>query len=133
MSMIRILVAVVLLVWKRIRGPSTVHEMKHTQQHLGSLTGVSIRGYEVAIYCQRKEYHVVYEKWYIPNNIRRAYNVFSVVSNDAPKALRKACELDVDLPELSHRWNFETEIRRAQVHAYLDMLEKRMAKIEVTT
>jgi hypothetical protein len=132
MRIVKTLFGVVLLLFERLRGSKTVSEIKRPDNSLGSLKGFAVRGYELAIYCQRKEYHVKYDRWYIPDRIEVTYNVFSVVSNDAPKALRKACELDVDLPALVHNWNFDNEIRRAQVHAYLDLLEKRMTKIDAT-
>lgn len=126
----RLLVAVVLSLFERLRGPKTVYEIKRPQNTLGSLKGFAVRGYEIVIYCQRKEYHVKYDRWYIPDRIEATYNVFSTVTSDAPQALRDACELDVELPALIHDWNFNNVIRRAQVHAYLDLLEARMNKNE---
>lgn len=131
MGNLKTFAAIILLLFERCRGPKTVYEIKRIDNELGSLKGFSLRGYEVAIYCQRKEYHIVYQRWYIPNRTRMTYNVFSVVSADAPISLKKACELDVDLPSLINNWHFDNEIRRAQVHAYLDLLEKRMRKYEI--
>lgn len=130
MRFVKSVLGVVLLLFERLRGPKSVYEIKQADNEMGSLKGFTVRGYALAIYCQRKEYHVVYDRWYVLNRVETTYNVFAVVSNDAPKALKKACELDVDLPALVSNWNFDNEIRRAQVHAYLDLLEKRMTKIE---
>lgn len=129
MRTIRLLVAVVLLCLERIKGPKKVYEIKRPANAMGCLKGFTVRGYELAIYCQRKEYHVKYDRWYIPNRITVTYNVFSRVTNDAPKALQKACELDVDLPALVHNWNFDNEVRHAQIDAYLDLLEARMKQM----
>lgn len=123
---------VVLFLFERARGPKTVTELKRAGNEMGSLKGFAIRGYEIAIYCQRKEYHIRYDRWWIPDRVEVTYNVFSVVSSEAPKALRQACERDVDLPALIHNWNFDNEIRRAQVNAYLDLLEKRLTKNEAS-
>lgn len=133
MRLLQLLVGVVLLLFERWRGPKTVYEIKRPDNSLGCLKGFTVRGYELAIYCQRKEYHVKYDRWYIPNRVRVTYNVFSVVTNDAPVALRKACELDVDLPALIHNWHFDNEVRRSQVHAYLDLLEARIKATELAT
>jgi len=130
MGTLKNLVGAYLWLLERIRGTKSVVEVKRTSNELGSLKGFAIRGFEVAIYCQRKEYSIRYDRWYIRDRTRMTYNVFSVVSNDAPKALRIACELDVDLPALVSNWNFDNEIRRTQVHAYLDLLEKRMLQHE---
>lgn len=132
MRYLKWLFAVALFFYERWRGPKTVHEIRQPDDALGSLKGFAVRGYEIIIYCQRKEYKVKYERWYVPNRQYRTYQVFSVVTNDAPKALKRACELDVDLPALISNWSFDNEIRRAQVMAYLDLLEKRMTKIETT-
>lgn len=126
MSGLRIFVGVVLLLFERLRGPKTVYEIKRPSNSLGSLKGFTVCGYDIAIYCQRKEYHVKYDRWYVPDRVEVSYQVFSVTSRDAPKALQEACALDVELPALIHHWNFDNVIRRAQVHAYLDMLEARM-------
>ena len=133
MGILKNLVGAILWILERTRGTKSVIEVKRTNNELGSLKGFAIRGYEVAIYCQRKEYSIRYDHWYIRDRTKLTYNVFSVVSNDAPKALRIACELDVDLPALVSNWNFDNEIRRAQVHAYLDLLEKRMLQHETVS
>jgi hypothetical protein len=86
-----------------------------------------VRGYEIAIYCHRKTYRIHYKHWYIPDRSIFTYNVFSVVSNDAPLALRKACELDVELPAMVAISSFNHEIRQAQVLAYLDLLDQRLS------
>jgi hypothetical protein len=119
-------VSVVLLLFERVRGPRYINEIKQPDQALGCLKGFSVRGYEIAIYCHRKSYRVHYKHWYVPDRSFFTYNVFSVISNDAPIALRKACELDVELPALIPRNNFDEEIRRRQVLAYLDLLEQRL-------
>lgn len=133
MRCLKTILGIALFLFERWRGPKTVYERRQPNNQLGCLKGFAVRGYEIIIYCQRKQYVVEYERWYVPNRVTTTYQVFSVVTNDAPKALRKACELDVDLPALVHNWNFDNEIRRAQVLAYLDLLEKRMSKIESTS
>lgn len=118
--------AVLMMLLEYFKGPRTVSETKSAENALGSLQGYSVRGYQITIFCQRKEYFVHYHKRYIPNTRRTTYRVFSAVSNDAPAALKKACELDVDLPNFISWSNFDNEIRRAAVHAYLDLLDKHL-------
>lgn len=123
---VKFIVGGMLLLFQYLRGPKTVKELKHPENALGSLNGFTVRGFEIAIYCHRKVYEVCYARWYVPNRKLVTYHVFSVVSNDAPASLRKACELDVELPALVHRWSFDRHIRHHQVLAYLDLLESRM-------
>jgi hypothetical protein len=123
---LRFITGAVLLLFERLCGPKTLVEIKRPDHALGSLRGMTLRGFEVAIYCHRKEYRVLYENWYIPNRTLFSYNVFSVVGKDAPESLRSACELDVELPPLAHHRSFNSAIQRQQVHAYLDLLESRL-------
>jgi hypothetical protein len=118
--------AVLMMLLEYFKGPRTVTETKSAENALGSLQGYSVRGYKITIFCQRKEYLVQYHKRFIPNTRRTTYRVFSAVTNDAPEALKKACELDVDLPNFISAGNFDNEIRRAVVHAYLDLLDKQL-------
>ncbi len=130
MRYLKIVFGVILFLYERFRGPRTFRELKHASDALGYLKGHTVKGYQLTIFCQRRRYHTKFDKWYIPDQIETVYRVFSVVTADAPDALKKACELDVNLPELISNWNFDNEIRRSQVLAYLDLLEKRMGMFE---
>jgi hypothetical protein len=123
----RTVVGLVLLAFERVRGPRWVTEIRESDQALGCLKGFTIQGYEIAIYCHRKTYRVQYKHWYIPDRWLFTYKVFSVVTNDAPLSLRKACELDLELPSLVSTRSFNSEIRQAQVMAYLDLLDQRLS------
>jgi len=125
---LKFVVASVLFLVNQLRGPKTIIEVQRPDNALGGLRGFTVRGFEIAIYCHRREYRVMYNRWYIRNRTLFAYHVFSVVGVGAPDALRKACELDVHLPPLLHRWNFDSVVRRQQVNAYLDLLEHRLAQ-----
>lgn len=123
-------VSVLLMLYERWKGTKTVHEVKGPGNALGNLQGYCVRGYQLTIFCQRKEYRVKYDKWYIPNRSRYTYRVTSLVTNDAPCVLKQACELDVDLPAFVSRFNFDQVIFKSVVNAYLDLLEKRIGTLE---
>ena len=125
-------IKIALFIFSRVRGTKTVSEHKGFNNQLGFLKAFVVCGYEVTIHCHRKKYCIKYDRWFIPNRTVMTYNVFSMVSREAPQALRKACELDIDLPELIHRWNFDSETRKEQVNEYLDLLEKRVRKGGIT-
>lgn len=115
-----------LLFWESLKGKKTVREIKHPKNALGHLVGYSVAGYTLEIYCQRKHYRRSYDKWFIPNKDHMAYRVFSVVSADAPDSLKKACELDVDIPALLPPAIDDHAHRQAVVNAYLDLLIERL-------
>lgn len=130
MRYLALLTSALFMMYERWKGAKTVYEIKSPQNNLGSMQGYSIRGYQLTIFCQRREYQVSYDKWYVPNHKRYTYCVTSLVTNDAPDALKVACELDIDLPAFVSHYNFEQVIFSSVVNAYLDLLEKRLGKLE---
>lgn len=126
MQYLKLFTALLMLFIGRLKGSKTVYETHSADNALGSLRGYSVRGYEITIFCQRKQYAVKYDKWYIPNVMRTSYRVVGVVTNDAPEALKQACDIYLDLPSFISESNFSHEIRRSVVLAYLDLLEKRL-------
>lgn len=130
MRYLKLVLGVILFLYERFLGPKTVTEMRQPSDAIGSLKGYAVKGYELTIFCQRRRYVVCYDRWWVPNRTRVLYRVYSVVTHDAPLSLKKACELDVHLPELISNWNFDNEVRRSQILAYLDLLEKKMALYE---
>lgn len=125
-----ILFRFLLMCYVRWKGTKTVHEIESHKNTLGHLKGYCVRGYQLTIFCQRREYLVKYDKWYIPNYRRYTYRVMSVVTNDAPPVLKKACELDIDLPCFVSHFHFNEILVKSAVHAYLDLLEKRVGVME---
>jgi len=111
-----------LLFVERLKGNTTVIEIKTPKNLVGHLTGYSVHGYEIQIFCQKRHYRRSYDSWYIPNVNHIAYRVFSIVTNDAPDRLKKACELDIVIPELMAETIDERRQRQAAIDAYLDIL-----------
>jgi len=120
-----------LLLLERIKGNTTVVEIKTPKNLVGHLTGYSIHGYEIQIFCQKRHYRRSYDKWYIPNDNHVAYRVFSIVTNDAPNKLKKACELDIVIPELMSENIDERRQRQAAIDAYLDILAQSLVSVPV--
>lgn len=118
------------LLLESFKGTKTVQEIQHPRNALGHLTGYSVSGYRLEIYCQKKHYRRHYDKWFIPNEDHVAYRVFSVVSQDAPLGLKKACELDVDIPALLPPAAPDAVQRRAVIDAYLDILIERLGPLQ---
>jgi len=112
--------------FQRLKGHYSVEEIKHPRNALGSLTGYSLSGYTIEIFCQRRHYRRYYDNWFVPNKDHIAYHVFSVVSSDAPTVLKQACELDLDIPALLPSFVPDEGQREEVVHAYLDLLIHRL-------
>jgi hypothetical protein len=123
-----------LVVWfEKLKGHTTVHEVKLPKNALGHLVGFAITGYEVRIYCQKKQYKRKYENWFIPDKNMVVYRVFSVVTNDAPERLKEACELDVDIPcQLSTVVDDDGQ-RDAAILAYLDLLAAKLDTMPISS
>lgn len=114
------------LFFKGLKGRSSVREEYRPPDLVAFLTGYSVSGYEIRLYCQKKYYIREYWNWWIPNVRFCTYRVFSAVTNDAPELLRMACEYDVELPPQVPRFLSLNMQRKAAVQAYLDILIERM-------
>ncbi len=114
------------LFFKRLKGRSSVREEYRPPDLVAFLTGYSISGYEVRLYCQKKYYVREYWRWWVPNVRFATYRVFSAVTSDAPQALRTACEYDAELPPQVPGFLSLNVQRKAAVQAYLDIVIDRM-------
>jgi hypothetical protein len=117
-----------LLFLRKLKGQYSIEEIKHPKNVLGSLTGYSVSGYTIEIFCQRRHYRRYYDHWFVPNEDHVAYHVFSTVSSDAPDILKKACELDLDIPALLPSFVPDEGQREEVVRAYLDLLIQRLGQ-----
>jgi hypothetical protein len=127
-SLIRMLGALIVFL-ERMKGRWTLKEVKHPRNNLGRLSGFSVQGYGLEIYCHRRHYRRHYDKWFIPNKDRMAFHVFSMVSPDAPDMLQKACELVLDIPQFLPSYASDEAQREAAVQAYLDILIERLGPL----
>lgn len=120
---------VLFLFHEGLKGEKTVYEVKLPKNALGHLVGFAVSGYEVRIYCQKKQYERKYKNWFVPDKRMVLYRVFSVVTNDAPERLKEACELDIDIPcQLSSFVDDEGQ-KDAAILAYLDILAHRLEEM----
>lgn len=114
------------LLFKGLKGKSSVREEYRPPDLMAFLTGYSISGYEVRLYCQKKYYIREYWRWFVPNEHFATYRVFSAVTNDAPTSLKHACEFEVELPPMAPSFLSLNLQRKAAVQAYLDIVIERM-------
>ena len=120
-----------LLVFQSLKGTTNVIEIKTPKNLVGHLTGYSIYGYEMQIFCQKRHYRRSYDKWFIPNENHIAYRIFSIVSNNAPEKLKKACELELVIPQLMNEHIEERRQRQSAIDAYLDILAQSLMQNDV--
>ncbi len=126
MALLKSLISAIFVYFEKLKGRKTVYEVRLPKNALGHLTGFNVSGYEVSIYCQKKQYKRKYDNRFIPDEFMTVYHVFSAVSNDAPEKLRAACELEADLPcQLSSFVDDEGQ-KEAAVLAYLDLLAQKL-------
>lgn len=116
------------LVLERVKGEHRVREVKERNQEPGHLVAKNFAGYEINIYCHRRHLRRVYAKPYVPDKDFILYRVISVVSYDAPEAIRRACELDTELPALLPFFVPEDMQKMAAVSAYLDLVIERIVQ-----
>lgn len=108
---------------EQLAGASVVRR-KFRPTDLGAqLTGYSVAGYQIRVYCQEKLYVREFLWWQLPARRYCTFRVFGKVTSDAPDALRRACDyLDVNLPRLRPGFVSTQLQKEAAVSAYLDIL-----------
>jgi hypothetical protein len=112
--------------WVKFCGPKVIREHRVSQNLYRHLTGYAVAGYEIQFFCHKRSYQRCHALWFIPNRRYFMFRVFCVVSNDAPRSLRNACELELDLPLMTPRFVSEHLQKETAVQAYLDILIGRL-------
>jgi hypothetical protein len=115
-----------MLLFEKMKGSTTVHEVKLPKHALGHLEGFDISGFQIRIYCQKRLFWRQYHCKLIPDKYMTTYRIFSVVSSDAPMILREACELDIDIPSQLTPFIDDDGQKDAAISAYLDLLQLRL-------
>lgn len=105
-----------------LKGSVTVRYRVDGAPLTGKITGVFIAGYNLTIYCRRKVFVFHYSNWWVYRRKIVHYQVYSVITPDAPEELRKACEIRMSIPARFH-WRVGNHVQqKAAVNAYLDIL-----------
>lgn len=115
-----------LLRW--IAGPSQVSLDTSVENHVASLTAVSVHGYEVTINCYATYFKRQYERLFMPSRRMAVYSISTVVPPDAPKHLHEiATPFNVSMPRECLSFLDETRQKQRAIEAYLDLL---LAKLD---
>lgn len=122
MNWIKPILGKLLLVFDEMKGKRCVSEITQRDSLTGHLTGYSISGYEIRLYCKRVQYRREFKRWWAPSEEFCVYRVFSIVSHTAPPLLKKACELDIALPEMVPSFVDTVKQKEMAIQAYLDIL-----------
>lgn len=114
---------------EKIKGRQVVTVVKTpTLDAASEMVGKAFSGYEISIYCQRKQYCRRYQRRFIRPKYFVLYRVFCVIGTGAPADVIEACQLDVDIPQQLPRWVAEPAQRVAAISAYLDLVLARLAR-----
>lgn len=120
------------LIVEKLKGASTIVEQHNTRDLLVHLAGHSVSGYEVRLYCQRKFFLRVYHSRWVRDETYSTFRVFSVVSADAPLALRTACEMELDVPAIAPSYLSNDLQKETAIQAYLDILIERIRQDHIS-
>lgn len=124
----RLLSRCFLFVEKRLKGNKTFRDVSIPEDRdlVGTLTGYSVTGYQIRIFCSKQRLEKIHARWYIPTTSIDLYHVYCVVSQDAPQSLRDACALEIRIPSPLPEF-LSTEFHKdAVIECYLDLLIQRM-------
>lgn len=111
-----------LLKWEQTKGASTVYELFAPARLTAKLVATSLMGYELSVFCRKKHYTRIYERFFVPAGHHVIYQITATASNDAPQALKDACELELSISSSTH-WTVDEDFQeRLAVQAYLDLV-----------
>jgi len=111
-----------------VKGDYTIQAFPSQAVVMDNLTAKSVEGYQVVIYCQKKQVVQRFRKWYIPDCHMNKYRVFSVPSETAPVELKEACELDVCIDQLFPNTPNDFVQKEVVIGAYLERLLNSLRK-----
>jgi hypothetical protein len=112
---------------ERVKGPKKVSQAVVIQtERANTLRVIHQSGYDITIYCQRKEFLKEYEWDAIPVRTYTVYYVFSRATYDAPELMKQACRLEVTFPPLIPEFADEEIQKRAAIDAYVDLLTDKL-------
>jgi hypothetical protein len=115
-----------LSVIENLKGNRTFIEIKNNKDTSNSITCYSIAGYQLNIYCYKKQYIYKYDNWFVPTKKYTSYRIFCVPTNGTPDDLTKICELDITLPALLPSCSSDIQQCKAAVAAYVDILTEHL-------
>ena len=113
---------------EKLKGNKSVKDVStiDTEDLAATLVGYSVSGYEIRIYCHRMRYRKQYSRWFVPASNIDLYNVYCIVSNDAPASLKEACALQITIPSPHPDFLSDAYQKEAAIEWYLDLLIERM-------
>jgi hypothetical protein len=115
-----------LLRW--LAGPSQVSLDTTVENHVSSLTAVSVHGYEMTIHCKAVYFKRRYQRFFMPTKRLAVYSISNTVTADAPERLREiAAPFTVNWPRECTYYLDEDRQKQGAVEAYLDLL---LAKLD---
>jgi hypothetical protein len=111
------------LFWEKLRGASTFSEVFAPARLSAKLVATSLLGYKLSVFCQRRHYQRIYDRFFVPTRHHVIYQISGVVSADAPPALKQACgEVTLSISTNVH-WAVDEDFQeRLVTQAYLDLL-----------
>lgn len=125
------LVSAIFFWWEKLKGTRTIKEVKSPPTFERSLDALSVDGFSITFHCHRLDYHQTYSRWFVPSKVHTLYRVYCTVTNDAPAALKEACDLTVDLPALHPEFVGDKFQKEAAIGAYMDLLITRMRERQI--
>jgi hypothetical protein len=127
MTTIARLLSLLVILLERVKGEQVYVLTKGDPTAVSHLIGQALVDYEIHIYCHRKQYCRIYRRWSWFNRTYVLYNVFSVITGNAPKDIVEACKIEVHIPAQLPSFVEDAFQRRSAVNAYLDLVIARLA------
>lgn len=107
-----------------LRGEIQVKEVFHNNRLIGSLLVSSFHGYDIEVFCQKRQYMRKHLKSRLRGKIHTVFDVYCELDGYPPDVLYKACQTRITFPALLPLYMDDKYHVTALVNAYLDMIQK---------
>lgn len=107
-----------------LRGNATIREVFQHNRSIGSLRVDVFFGYDLEVYCYRRQYVKEFDRSIFRPKLYTVYDVGCRVSGDPPSILKKALQTRITFPPLASVYLEDSIHVKLLVNAYLDMIQK---------
>lgn len=107
-----------------LNGSTSVREVFHHNRSIGSLYVKAFDGYELEVFCFKRQYLIKRQNSFFKGKIHTVFDVHCKISGEPPPMLIKVCQTKITFPPLIPVFLEESFHVHVLVNAYLDLIQR---------